>query len=225
MRVRLILVLISVIFFAAACAPEPQILSDQLLQDESLITEDPCGPPCWRGITPGETSWNDALDIIEQDLALEDLQTRANEETGQIGASWAQVDGDNCCQMFTQDGTTVSLLVAQTTPELTFDQIVDEYGQPSYIIGDTVTSDQALVSVYYPDVPMLIYLFVAGESGEINGSNPVVGFAYMTGDLMELLLSTSELHTWEGYGTFASYIDSEFEVTPSVTLTPADNGE
>ena len=122
--------------------------------------------------------------------------------------------------MFTQDGTTVSLILTQTTPQATFQEVIDIYGEPGYIIGETVTSDQALVSVYYPNVPMLIYLFVAGEEGQIDGSNQVVGFAYMTQDLMDLLLVTSDLHEWDGFKTFSAYVESEFEVTPSITLTP-----
>lgn len=222
MRFRFGLVAIMTLFLAAACAPEPQILSDSLLEDESLITEDPCGPPCWRGITPGETSWNDALEIIEEDETLANLETRNNEDTGQVGASWAQEGGDNCCQMFTQDGTTVSLLVAQTTPELTMEAIVEKYGEPEYLVGETVSSEQALVSTYYPDVPMLVYVFAAGESGEITPSNEIVGFAYTTPDLMDLLINTSDLHAWEGYDTLSAYLDSEYEVTPSITLTPVE---
>lgn len=230
MKFRLILAAISLVIIAAACAPEPQILSDRFLPDTSFLMvadqgdDTACVAPCWRGITPGETTWNEARDIIEEAEDLTDWQTRTDDETGQIGAAWAPVDGDTCCQMFTQDGSTVSLILTQTTPEATFAEVIEIYGEPAYIIGETVTSDQALVSVYYPDVPMLIYLFVAGEDGAINGSNQVVGFAYMTEELMDLLLVTSDLHEWEGFNTYNAYIESDFEVTPSVTLTPV-NGE
>jgi hypothetical protein len=220
MKIRLILVAMMTVFLAAACAPEPQILSDELLDDTSLISDQPCAAPCWRGITPGETSWNDALEIIENDENLSDLDTRTNDDTGQIGATWAQTDGANCCQMFSEDGETVELLVAQTTPDIELAEVIEKYGEPSYLIGETVTSDQALMSVYYPDVPMLIYVFVAGEDGEISEMSEVVGFAYTTPDLMELLLVTSNLYEWSGFDTFVNYIDEDYDVTPSVTITP-----
>lgn len=220
MKIRLILVAMMTVFLAAACAPEPQILSDELLDDTSLISDEPCAAPCWRGITPGETSWNDALEIIENDESLSDLDTRTNDDTGQIGATWAQTDGANCCQMFSEDGETVELLVAQTTPDIELAEVIEKYGEPSYLIGETVTSDQALMSVYYPDVPMLVYVFVAGEDGEISEMSEVVGFAYTTPDLMELLLVTSNLYEWSGFDTFVNYIDEDYDVTPSVTITP-----
>lgn len=223
MKIRLLLVSVLLVLMGAACAPEIQLVSDEYLDDDSLISDEPCAAPCWRGITPGETSWNDAVQIIEEDETLDDLQTRTDDETGQIGAAWAQVDGRNCCQMFTQDGETVSLLVTQTTPDIAFSEVIEKFGEPSYLIGEAVTSDQALVSVYYPDVPMLIYLFVAGETGEITEESQVVGFAHTSEDVMSLIVETSDLHEWSGFDSFINYIDSDFEITPSITLTPVDS--
>lgn len=219
MKLRNILLLVGLVFLIAACAPTPQLRSDRLLQDDSFISgEEPCAAPCWRGIIPGETSWNDALTIIGDDTTLASLQTRTDETTKQIGAAWAQKDGDNCCQMFSQDGETVSFIVAQTTPRVRFGEVVEKHGEPSYIIGDTVSSDQALVSVYYPDIPMLIYVFVEGENGQISDRSEVVGFAYLTPELMQELLTTSNLHTWDGYKTFNEYMQSDFELTPVPTV-------
>ncbi|TVR23412.1 MAG: hypothetical protein EA396_04045 [Anaerolineaceae bacterium] len=220
MKIRFILLTSLLTLLVVACAPEVRIVSDDFLRDTSLISDEPCGAPCWRGITPGETRWNDALEIVENDETLTSLQTRSDADTGQIGAAWAQVDGDNCCQMFTQDGETVSLLVTQTTPEVTFGQVVEKFGEPDYLLGEVVSSDQALLSVYYTDVPMLIYLFVEGQNGQIAESNPVVGFAYTTPDLMELVIDTSNLYLWRGFGDFSAFTDGEFDLTPSITLTP-----
>lgn len=225
MRIRVIIAAMILLIVGAACAPEVDLLDDDFLTDTSVVTGDPCEAPCWRGITPGETSWNDALEIIDSDETLEDLQTRSDDETGQIGAAWAQADGRSCCQMFTQDGSTVSLLVAQTAPQLTFSEIIDIYGEPTYLIGETVTSDQALVSVYYPDVPMLIYVFVEGEEDTISLESQVVGFAYTSPDVMSLIEQTSELHAWEGFQTLESYLEGDFEILPSITLTPIGGGD
>ncbi|MDX2076822.1 MAG: hypothetical protein SFZ02_10350 [bacterium] len=222
MKLRNILLLVGLVFLIAACAPTPQLRSDRLLKDDSVVSDEPCAPPCWRNIIPGGTKWNDALNIIRDDPTLASLQTRTDEATKQIGAAWAQKDGDNCCQMFSEDGQTVSFIVAQTTPIIRLGEVIEKHGEPSYIIGDTVSSDQALVSVYYPDIPMLIYVFVEGENGAISDRSEVVGFAYLTSDLMGELLQTSNLHTWDGYKTFNEYMQSEFELTPipSEEVTP-----
>lgn len=223
MKLRLILAAVTLILIAAACGPEPQIRNDNLLKDSSFLTGDPCGPPCWRGIVPGETAWNDAITIIEDDETLDQLQSREDEESDRIGAAWAQADGDGCCQMFTQDGETVSFLVMQTAPEARLSDVIEEHGEPQYLFGEAITSDQGLISLFYVDVPMVIYVFIAGEEGSIMPESEVVGFAYTTPDLMQFLIDTSDLHEWEGYETFAHYKDGEFEVTPAITLTPSDN--
>jgi hypothetical protein len=220
MRVRFILLASLFTLIITACAPEVRILSDKLLQDTSIVTDEPCAAPCWRGITPGETKWNDALAILEADETLTDLQVRSNADTGQIGAAWSVTNGDRCCQMFTQDSETVDLIVLSTTPDLTFGQLIEKYGEPEYIIGQSLASTQALASLYYLDVPMMIYLYAEGESGTINDSSPVVGFAYTTPELMKLVVDTSNLYDWNGFGIFSDLVSGEFDLTATVTLTP-----
>ena len=68
---------------------------------------------------------------------------------------------------------------------------------------------------------MVIYAFVEGaETGELSESSEVIGALYFVEEDMDLLLQTTELHVWEGYQSYATYNEGEFEVTPSVTLTP-----
>ncbi len=199
--------------FTAACGPEPQIRSDDLLRDSSFLTSDPCGPPCWRNIIPGETEWQDALTIIEDDPTLDRLQTRADEESSAIAAGWAQVDGEGCCQMFTEDGSTVSFVVLQTRPDHMLGEVIAEHGEPTYVIGEAITGDQGLFNLFYPDVPMIIYAFIAGEEGVLSESSEVVGFAYMTEALMDDLLETYSLHAWEGYLSLDAYQEIDFAIT------------
>mgnify|MGYP005854966431 CR=1 FL=1 len=99
---------------------QSSLLDDSLLRDDSFVSDEPCAPPCWRGIIPDETIWNDALNIIRNDSQFDSIQVRTDESAKQIGAAWAQKDGVNCCQMFSQDGETVTFIVAQTTPDILF---------------------------------------------------------------------------------------------------------
>jgi len=222
MKLHFLLLILGAGLLAAACGPAPQIRNENYLQDDSLFTEEPCAPPCWRGITPGETAWRDALTMIEDDPTLAQLEEQADEESDRIGAAWSQTDGELCCQMLTEDGETVSFIILQTTPDHTFGEVVNIYGEPTYLVGEVLSDDQGLFSLFYPDTPMLVYAFVAGEQGELTETSEVVGSAYMTEDLMELLLNTSELHAWEGFKSYSAYMDGEFEVTPSITVTPSE---
>ena len=218
MNYRLFLAGIGLVLLVAACAPEPKLLNENYLNDTSYITGDPCGPPCWRDIVPGETSWQDARTIIEDDPTLSNWQQRADEDTERIGAAWEQADGELCCQMFsTEDGETVELILLQTSPQETLQSVLDEHGEPNYLVGETVTEDQGIVTLFFQEIPMIIYTFVEGESGAITADSPIIGFAYLSESLMEELVDTTSLHAWEGFGTYSDYMNSEFELIPETT--------
>ncbi len=226
MNRRLLIPAIAVLaFLVAACAPTPELRNENLLPDSSFLDGEPCGAPCWRGITPGETTWDDALTIIEDSEELVDLEVRASEETDVIGAIWSPVDGDSCCQMYSEDGEVVDIIILQTTPDDTMGEVVEQFGDPTYLIGETLNDDQGVFTLFYPDDLMLIYAFVAGEAGEISATSEVIGFAYFSESRMELLTLTNDLHEWEGYQGYAEYMDTDFDVTPSVTLTPRPDEE
>lgn len=225
-RVLFLILLTLSALLVAACAPAPELRNENFLQDTSFVDGDPCGPPCWRDIVVGETPWNEAITIIEDDATLADLEQQTADDSSIIGALWAPVDGDGCCQMFSEDGEIVDVLILQTAPLVTLGEVLDEHGDPEYLTGETLTDDQGVFSLFYPDLNMLIYAFVAGESGELTEASEVIGFGYFSDARMELLLLTNDLHAWEGYQSYGAYMESEFEVTPSVTLTPLpENGE
>jgi hypothetical protein len=218
MTLRLLLAGFGLILMVAACAPDPELRNDDYLSDDSFLTGDPCGAPCWRGITPGETTWQDARTIIEDDPTLEDFQTQSDDETDRIGAAWSPVDGELCCQMFSsENGEIVEFMILQTAPEEEFSSVSEIHGDPQYLSGEILTEGQGLVSLFYENIPMLIYVFVAGESGEITESSEVIGFAYMTETLMQELLETSTLQAWDGPGTYREYFEGEPEITPIPT--------
>jgi hypothetical protein len=216
------LLMLFVVLVAAACAPPPNLRDENLLRDTSLITGQPCEAPCFRGIIPGETRWRDALTIIEDASDFSNVQTQADEESNAVQAAWQQGEGQLCCQMASQDGQTVCLIFLRTAPNMSIGQLIERYGDPTYIVGSEFTEDQAIMSVVYPDTPMVIYVFVPGaESGALTASSEIIGVLYLTPEEMSLLLQTTELHAWQGYQSYANYVSSPFEVTPSITLTPA----
>lgn len=210
--------------FVAACSPPPVLRNEKLLNDTSLITNEPCAAPCWNGITPGETSWSEAVTIVEDDTRFSDPQVQNAEEGSAIGAQWSKTDGDACCQMVSEDGATVSFISLSFAPDMTVEQVLGAHGDPTYALGSPVTDDQAVVYLFYPDKSFIVVAFVAGANADLKPESEIVGGLYATPDDMDLTIKTSKLHTWEGYAPFSDYRsdapDAEFEVTPEVTLTP-----
>lgn len=219
--------LILLVLFVAACAPPPVLRNDRLLNDTSLVTNEPCEAPCWNGITPGETSWSEALTIVEDDSRLSDPQVQNAQEGTAIGAQWSKTDGDPCCQMVSEDGQTVSFISLSFAPDMTVEQVLEAQGEPEYALGTTVTDDQAVVYLFYPERNFIVVSFVAGTTAELTPQSEIIGALYATPKDMDLTIKTSKLHTWEGYAPFETYRsdapDAEFEVTPEVTLTPTPN--
>jgi len=227
MKHRLILpgVLALVLLFAA-CSPPPPLRDDTLLQDTSLVTENSdCALPCWRGITPGVTAWGDALTILEDDTTLENVNVQEAEDSTAKVAEFQQKGGSACCQMFTEDGQFVNVIFLRVAPTSTVGEMIEIHGDPTYLIGSQYSDDQAVMNLIFPELSTVVYAFVPGTQGSLTEDSEIVGILLMKPEDMDLLLKTNDLHAWEGYQSYTDYESGEFEVTPSVTLTPTPSGE
>jgi protein-disulfide isomerase len=189
--------------------PPDRLLDDRMLADTSLLNGDPCATPCWRGITPGETSWEDALAILQDDTTLSGVQTQDMQNGSGVQAFWETAAGQACCQMVTQDGQIVDFILLRIAPELTIGEIIEQHGEPTYLSADEYTPKQAILNLYYPDVPMVVYVFVTGaETGEVTESSEVLGVLYISTDKMPLIMESANLHAWQGYASFQTYAQS-----------------
>lgn len=221
-RSRLLLPgLLALVLFAAACSPPPELRDQGLINDRSLVSGEPCGAPCWRGITPGVTSWSDTITMLEDDTTIEDPTVQTAEDSPAVVAGFKEPGGvDSSGQIFSDDGEVVSLVFIRLAPDMTLDEVIAVHGEPAYVIGTPFSDDppQAIVNLLYPEQQMIVYAFVAGAAGVIDGTNEIVGLLYMREEDMTLLMETSSLHAWEGFADFATYgPDSPFEVTPEAT--------
>jgi hypothetical protein len=214
--------MLALVLLVSACAPPPELRDPSLLRDESLISGQPCEAPCWRGITVGETTWRDALAIVEDDPELDAPNVQTDENSSAVVAEFKPTDGSPCCQMYSETGELVDLLFLRVAPTMTLGEVIAAHGDPAYAVGSPFSDNQAIVNILYPDIPLVVYAFVAGEAqGRLSASSEIIGLLYLKPSDMELLLVTSELHAWEGYADYATYRpDGELEVTPSVTITP-----
>src|SRR5690606_35143298 len=119
MKLRVLLVLLVAMVVVAACAAPPELRNPSFLKDSSLVDNEPCEAPCWRGITPGVTTCRDALATLEDDPTLSDIKTETNEETGEIAATFQRSEGAPCCLVYTSDGDHVDQMLLQLAPDNT----------------------------------------------------------------------------------------------------------
>lgn len=225
MKLRIAIPIVMVlVLLVAACAPPPPLRNEQLLHDDSFVSGDPCGAPCWRGITPGETTWDDALQIIKDDPTLSEpeIQEGEGEESNAKLAVWNETDGQMCCQMFTKDSKIVESLVLLVAPDIRLSEVIERHGDPVYVIGTEVSEDQAVMNLFYLDPPMLLYAFVPGKNGALSQSSEVVGVLYLSPDSMTEVVESNSLPAWDGYQSFQAYADADFAVTAIPSATPTE---
>lgn len=212
-----------------------RLLVDNLLVDDSLIsTDENCQLPCWRGITPGETTLTSAQEILEADDTIGNIEFQQAETRS--GYVFSQVGRDRiCCQVISDDGTTVSFISLQFIANVTLGQVIKRYGEPAFSDAQLVTRDQALFTLFYPNVPMIVYVFAGLPSDVLDEDSPIVGMALPTRDIMDIFLSTDGLAIWNGFTSYdeavallsmpeeTSSIDvtSEPEITPVAKATQA----
>lgn len=219
MKLRVLLVLLFVTVVAAACETPPELRNTSFLNDTSLVDNTPCQAPCWRGITPGVTTWGEALTILEDDATLADVKVESNEETGEIAATFQRRDGVPCCLVYTRNGQVVDQMLLQLAPDKTLGEVIANLGEPAYFSGTEVSPEQAAAALFYPDLDLVVYAFVAGvESGQVQASSEIFAALYLSDSDMKQVIETSNLYAWEGYSTYASYTGRDFDVTPLPTV-------
>lgn len=217
MKLRFLLLSLIILVVTAACAPPPVLRDDGFLKDNSLLTGEPCEAPCWRGITPGETNWSDAVTIVEDDPQLANIETVRDDQSEARLINFTDTDGPQCCRVISEDGESVSAILTLLAPQMTLGEVIEKYGEPDYFTGGDVTPDQTLLSVVFEDVPLVIYVFGAGtENGTISADSEVIGSIYVTSDGMQELVQSTSLYNWEGYGPLAGMLDENFDLAPEL---------
>jgi hypothetical protein len=222
--VAIALPLILVAILIAGCQPQIELLSEQYLQDTSLVTGNPCSAPCWRNIIPGETGWTDALARLQDDATLAEVQEQTSEESSEVAITFQNRDGIPCCLLYSTDGEVVDQILLQVAPDMTTGQVVDVLGEPTYVAGTDnenaqgLSPEQASLALYYPDVQTVVYAFVEGrENGALSEQSPIFAVLYVRPDDMEEVIAGSSLYLWDGYKPYAEYISGSYDVTPEPT--------
>ena len=212
-RPWLLLLLCFVIIGATACAGEIKLLDETKLKDLSLISGEPCEAPCWQGIVPGETNFRDAKLRIEEDERYHNVQEAERQEDSDARVlGFSAPDAEVCCQLFSRDGETVSSLLLQLAPDISLGAVMNRYGEPRYLGGEAPAADQAYLALVFDQTPMVVYAFVAGqENGKLSTDSPLIGVMLLARAEMDLLLNCSRLYAWDGFASFKSTIDENYD--------------
>lgn len=189
-------------------APEASLLNQSFLNDDSLLNGEPCAAPCWQGITPGETSLADALEIVQQ---LDGMTVINSSDATFVFAS---ANGAPCCQISSQGSEYVATMLFQHAPNITVGDLIAAHGEPSFVTGQPFSVSESVLMLYYPETPMLLYAMVAGMDGQLQESSPIVSVVYATADVFAGAFATIPFDYWKGYLTYSEYMDGQFDHMP-----------
>ncbi len=210
---------VALAFVFAACAPPANLLDETQLNDISFLSGEPCAAPCWNNIIPGETSYRDAKILIEDDGRFGNIDEPEPEEGSSIrGFRFSASEAQVCCEIISMDGEVVSRLVLQLAPVMILGEGLEQYGDPDYLLGSQVSEDQAYMALIWTDVPMVVFVFVAGAAeGELSPTSEIISLMYMLESDMQSVIDCASLYVWEGYLSYADYIDEDYDfVGPDV---------
>ncbi len=188
--------------------PEATLLNQSFLVDDSLLNGEPCAAPCWHGITPGETSLADALEIVQQ---IDGMKVINSSDAAFVFAS---ASGAPCCQISSQGGEHVATMLFQHAPNITVGDLIAAHGEPSFVTGQTFSASENVLMLYYPGKPMLLYAMVAGMDGQLQESSPIVSVIYATDEVFAGAFAATPFDNWKGYLAYSEYMDGEFDHMP-----------
>ena len=213
-------VLLALLIVAAltlsACSPPPPLVSDKYLNDTSLLSATPCGPPCFQNITIGQTTFTAAVTAIKANALFSNVQSQDSPPQ----ADWDTAGGEACCQLTADDKGIVNALLVKLAPGVTTKQLIDKYGTPTYVTGVDYSSTEVALALIFPKLGLIAWVTPGDATSTLAESDPVVVALYSDPAHFDDLLATATLQGWNGYLPYQVYRTATPVITPRITDTP-----
>jgi hypothetical protein len=191
-----------------------------------LLTNPTCIPPCWEKIIPGETSYDDALEIIKKHpdfklISAESSDTKSPESrTDTLNIEFEPIapiesPGSGLIRGYISDKMvyTISLRPGYTSVDLPLSDFIKKYGVPEIVIGKFCDPLHCYSHVVYPQLGLTLEVQTGtkkGEIGKIEPNSPVKDVIFFPKGI-EGYKETSSLFgvpklkpmaSWNGYGQY-----------------------
>jgi hypothetical protein len=188
--------------------------------DGSLLSGEPCEPPCWQGLVPGFSTAQEVEDVlaaseyVKQDSVERERWGGFRTIWWESTASWASGSGRNAAVI---KGEMLQVLMICVDYKLTLENIVDRYGTPEKLWASWAWPGgvEAAVTLYYPGEGLAVGLVLQPANGyhELEPDSKVTVVWYFAPTSLEGLIDLgdsilfppkeyvdTELADWKGYG-------------------------
>ncbi len=184
--------------------PTP-VLWHKVIQDGGFLSGEPCGPPCFWGVTPGITK----IDQVYQILDARGLRPYCSKYDNGYGAR-----GIDCSFRlgFSFAGQTDVIDGVGFFPSvpITLEDVINKYGSPSHVlalIGGLPDYPQRVnLSLYYDEIfTILHFLEIEGQVYPLEAASVVQAIDYSDRTAYEEIRNIP-FQPWVGYGKYAGKI-------------------
>ncbi len=175
----------------------PDALSSTNIRQAILPPE--CTSPCWRGIEPGTTSYDDALTILENHYHPDNVEI---DESFINWVSGTSDQSDNGSLKF-YEGIVDDISVRFALESLTVEDFTKVIGEPEFVrIAKAFSSesDCAGASLVYSDLGLDVFLYPDKELTGVEKSQSVNLVIFLSPRLLENRnVTDSVMLEWDGY--------------------------
>lgn len=201
----------------AGCGEPPPL-------DTGLLTGEPCEPPCWQGLTPGESTLQEVNEFIRttrwvnpQTLYRSGLYRAGGERVG-LSIRWhSTAGGYGIRNRFTIHGGVLDSITINPDYPLTLERLFERYGPPDKYVA-RLSGPEILyvdVTLFYPTHGFTVDLVLGYHDATLQRETRVASVWYFRAAPLERFLelrweegyvsstpdeSLQYLHDWQGYG-------------------------
>jgi len=191
-----------------SCAPNHSDSQQNLPENGGFLSGEPCSAPCFSGITPSKTNFEQVEAILNKSRVLSD-------KNGSKLVCKTNIDFDNRKIMECQNGlwigadaktNFVDYISAKLTPQVSLDSVFEKYGQPDFIVVRLTSvpdyADNAAI-LFFDSIQMVVTLETSIESPyPVSASNVVVEIEYFDKNRYQQRWNDYHPVKWNGYGSY-----------------------
>jgi hypothetical protein len=164
---------------------------------------------CWNGLIMGETSWEEALELIENNAQFADIQTADDPDTGSSVIGWRFLTSQisDYSQAVSFDGTTIDLVALIELSPFSISEVFDNLGEPTNATVSVGSEEASFAALFYPERGLIVQVYVRQSEGGFNEFSQVIGAQYLSAERMAEILASFVPPAWEGFEAYESYLE------------------
>jgi hypothetical protein len=178
------------------------------IDDGGFLSGEPCGPPCFWGITPGVTTDSEMLNIFEQngvDAAKCERYKRQNPDL--LVIQCGPMDLGYIIGITIYPSGIVNQIGFQLEKPITLGDVIAKYGDPSAISvvnqnSPPLPKDLGII-LYFDEIQTRLDLLDQEEKAVLTADLRITGVLYL--DKQEYLETRKYGHPWHGFGEYLPY--------------------